>query len=138
VALDDDQVVFADSRHLTSNQDRARVTADRYLARIVDQVRPTRLAVYVPDQAKTLTAMLVTQLQHLAEATGLPLRIVHKTEVLSAFAVRPLRHRGELHALIEQFWPALTEMSNQLKPYLADAAATAWYAEVSIALADGS
>ena len=138
VALEDDHVVFADSRHLTSNQDRARRNADRYLARIVDQIRPARLAVYVPDQAKALTATLVMQVRQMADASGLPLRIVTKTQLLSAFGVRPLRQRHELQGLIEEFWPGLADMSNQLKPYLADAAATAWYADALIALTDGS
>ena len=40
-----------------------------------------------------------------------------------------------VHGIIEQLWPTLTEMSKPVKPYLADAAAAAWYADTALALA---
>src|SRR5258708_6787768 len=83
VALDDDdQIVFADGRHLTSRMPQAEVSADRYLAHVIDQIRPRVIAAYVPDEVIGITALVLTKLQRLTETASLPLRIVKKTDLL--------------------------------------------------------
>lgn len=135
VVLDDEHIVFADTRHLTSNQERARIAADRYLAHLIDQIRPVRLAVYMPEHARALTAAVLDHLKQLSTASAIPLRVVTKPELLSVFGTTPLRNRQELHGIVECLWPTLAEVSNRVKPYLADAAATAWYADTIMAFA---
>ena len=95
----------------------------------MDQVRPGRLAVYVPERPRALTGALLDHLKQLSQGSGLPLQMVTKAELLAAFGLPALKKRAELHAIIEQLWPTVREVGKAVKPYIADAAATAWLAD---------
>jgi hypothetical protein len=48
VVLDDERVAFCDGRHLRSNKTAGQVGAIRYITRLLDEVRPTRVVVDCP------------------------------------------------------------------------------------------
>jgi hypothetical protein len=62
--------------------------------------------------------------------------VTGKADILVAYGLTPVRARAEIRAIASGFWPQLPRVSaERVKPYPADAAAAALFAECRLALA---
>jgi hypothetical protein len=123
--LEGEQFVFGDSRFVPSRQAGLSAAMSRYLRQVLEQVKPAAIYYYAPQESGAFTTELVTILEREAANLGVPAKPLSKTDVFGSFGVLPLRTRRDLRALLEAFWPALTEGKPSRQVVLAEAAAVA-------------
>jgi hypothetical protein len=121
-----DDLLLADGRHLTSRAERALASVARYIGKVIALTKPARLVIDAPARvAGRITDRLLAVIEQLAQERGLAVDTVTKPELLVAYGAPALRNRRELRVLVRGFWPELARITNQIEPYVVDAAAVA-------------
>ncbi len=130
-----DQLGTAEGRHLTSRPEAAIAAVLRYVGRLMDLQRPSQLILNIPRAVSgSRTDRIAQALEALGVERGIPVLTVSRPELLAAYGMTALRSRKELRDLVRGFWPALADIKRTVEPYVADAAATALYADCRWAL----
>jgi hypothetical protein len=127
---DDDDLTMYDGRHLSSRAERAVAATERYLVRLFELSMPTIVMIDAPHAEGGTTSRLVEVATSVLQRLNIKFELVSLSDVLSSFALSGLRSRRELSQVVEAFWPVLQQMRLKVKPYVADAAAVALYADV--------
>lgn len=112
---------------LRSDHDKADSSVTEFVGRIIDQFSIDSAAVYenpiAGSHAQRLTNLIVSILRN----SGVPLRIVPGSVLLSSFAYPALTTLRDLRSLIVAIWPSLSQ--SQSKVLGLDAAAIGLYAQ---------
>jgi hypothetical protein len=133
--LSGDALTLADGRHLTSARHRAVPAAIRYVTRILEQSGATTVVVDAPAPIEgTVTQQLLNAITELLSSRGVTALVVAKAEVMAAYGLSPVPTRNEVRDVVSNFWPTLAAIAGRVKPFAADAAAAALYAECRMAL----
>jgi hypothetical protein len=133
--LSGDVLTLADGRHLTSARDRALPAAVRYVTRLLEQSSAAVVVVDAPALAEgTATQQLIGAIITQLSSRGLPSLMVTKADVMAAYGLSPIPTREQVRNVVSNFWPTLATITGRVKPYVADAAAAALYAECRLAL----
>src|SRR5712692_1087726 len=133
--LADESLTLADGRHLTSERDRAVPAAIRYVTRLLEQSGADAVVVDAPVTVEgTTTNHVLHEIVALLSSRGLVPLLAGKSDILSAYGLTPIRTRREVREMAASFWPDFARISGQVKPYVADAAAAALFAECRLAL----
>jgi len=130
VLVQEETVAFHDGRHLSSRRPRAVATAERYLERMLELLKPTLVVIDAPNADGSTTSQLLQVTVAALTKLGIQSTVVSVPDVLSSYGVPGLKSRTELLRVAERFWPELTAVTAHLKPYIVDAAAVALYMEV--------
>jgi hypothetical protein len=131
---DDGDLTMYDGRHLSSRAERAVAATERYLTRLFELSMPTLVVIDAPHAEGGTTSRLVDVATSVLQRLSISFEVVSVSDVLSSFALPGLRSRRELSQVVEGFWPVLAQMRLKVKPYVADAAAVALYADVTYGL----
>lgn len=133
--LSGESLTLADGRHLTSARDRAVPAAVRYVTRLLEQSGASAVVVDAPAATEgTATQQLLDAITAVLSSRGLTSLIVAKADVMTAYGLSPVPTRGQVRDVVSNFWPTLATITGRVKPYAADAAAAALYAECRMAL----
>ena len=108
-ALQDDQIIFRDSRYVSSRRSTVDAATTQYFARLLDQVKPVGIYYYAPAGEQTVTAQLSAALERLAGNAGVPAMRLSRTDVFAGFGVTPLKTRRELRDQALALWPVISE-----------------------------
>lgn len=131
VLVDGDTLEYADGQHVSSNHERALRASLRYLDKLLNFTHPTVLVVDAPvSRPGSTAAQIRDELRKRAVERELRWISVPTTDLLNAFALRPLRNRKEVRELIRHYW-TWTPDRGRVEPYILDAAATALHGEIS-------
>jgi hypothetical protein len=134
VVLTDEALTMTEGRHLTSNRARAVSAAVRYIARILSQSGATAVVLDAPvANSGTTMRQLLDEVLNLLASQGLKPLLIGKGDLLAAYGMA-IRTRSEVRDIVNVFWPELARITARFKPYTADAAAAALYAECCLAL----
>ena len=135
VVLTDETLTMTDGRHLTSERERAVPTAVRYIDRLLEQSGATAVVVDAPSPVEgTITKRLLDGIISLLSSRGVMPLLITKADILAAYGLSPVRTRSQVREIVSGFWPELGNISGRVKPYAADAAAAALYAECRVEL----
>lgn len=134
VSLRDDELVFHDGRHLSSQADRARRAVERYLAQVVDLTKPDIVTLDAPTKDSSLASDLAVAVRTALAERHIEVENVTVSDVLASYGLPGLRTRTELRAVVEPFWPDVAGMKGKVKPYVLEAAAVALYADIRAGL----
>ena len=135
VVLADEALTMTDGRHLTSARDRAVPAAVRYIDRLLAQSGAGSVVVDAPAPvAGTTTKLLLDGIVSLLSSRGIEPLLITKPDILTAYGLLSVRTRHEVREIVSGFWPELARIPGRVKPYAADAAAAALYAETRLAL----
>ena len=130
VVLTDDALTLMDGRHLTSQRERAVPTAVRYIDRLLDQSGAGAVVIDAPASVEgSTTTRLRDGIVGLLTSRGVMPLLMTKAEILAAYGLSPVRTRNQVREIVTGFWPELARIAGRVKPYAADAAAAALYAE---------
>ena len=129
-----DALTLIDGRHLTSRRERASVAAVRYVERLLDLAKPEGVVLDVPRLSANESDRVASAITATLHDRQLSALLIGKSDVLSAYGVRPLRTRVQLRGIVNGFWPELQRIAGRVQPYVADAAVAALYAESRLAL----
>jgi hypothetical protein len=133
--LSGDALTLTDGRHLSSRRERSAAAAVRYVTRVLEQSAASAVVCDVPTSAQTTVSQHVLRaVVDVLTARGLAPSLVTKSDVLAAYGLKPLPTRQQVREVVSEFWPTLESMTGRVKPYVADAAAAALYAECRLAL----
>lgn len=132
--LQDDELSFADGRHLTSSRDRAVAAVARYVRRVFDLTAPAEVVIDAPANPVSTTGALLETVFATARAAGVQARRIELHDVLHAYGVPAISSRIALRSIVATLWPQLGAMTGRVKPYVMDAAAVTLYAQVERAL----
>ncbi len=128
-------LIMADGRHLTSARDRAVPAAVRYVNRLLEQSGATTVVCDAPVPVQgSATQQLLDAITDLLSSHGLTPILVAKSDVVTAYGLSPVPTQSEIRDIATGLWPQLAGITGRVKPYAADAAAAALYAECRIAL----
>ncbi len=133
-ALSDESMVFRDGRFLRSNREAAVKAAVRYVAKLVDLTQPKQVVIDGPTTQASTCTQILDALTLMLTSRRLPSRILNAATVVASYGTVARITRIETRRTVEEFWPLLSELKGQIKPYVADAAAAALYAETAEAL----
>jgi hypothetical protein len=128
--VQDDDLTFHDARHVSSKKERALAGAERYITRLMDVTKPTFVMLDSPHTPRSTTSQVLEIVTGVLARLHVPWEMVSVSDILSSFGQPGVRSRRELVRVIEPFWPALAQLSSNVKPYVADAAAAALYGDV--------
>ena len=132
--LSGETLALTDGRHLTSRRDRASVAAARYVQRLLDISKAGRVVLDAPQASIGDTDSVVSAVTSALRERQIEALVIGKSDILTAYGMRPLRTRVEVRHLINGFWPELARLAGKVQPYIMDAAAAALYAESRLAL----
>lgn len=128
--VQDETVVFVDSRHVSSRRSPSSLEAiGRYLGQTLDRVRPTRLAMYAPTVKEGLARQIADMAMETSVRRRLPMVVVDRVNLFSAFGVSPPRTRRELKARVLDICPECEGWTYPTSQLAIEALATAWVAE---------
>jgi len=127
-------LTLIDGRHLTSQRERAYVTAARYVERLLDLSKASGVVLDAPHPENVGDDRLVSAVASVLQGRQLTPLIVGRSDVLNAYGVRSLRNRAAVREIATNFWPELARSAGKVQPFIADAAAVALYAESRLAL----
>jgi hypothetical protein len=127
-------LALVDGRHLTSSRDRAVPAAVRYVGRLLEQFRVSTIVCDAPLAETTVSKQVLDAVLELASSRGFHPWVVTRADVVAAYGVPPIPTRGQVREVVHGFWPELARMTSRVRPYAADAAAAALYAECRLAL----
>lgn len=133
--LSGDALTYCDGRHLTSIKERAVASALRYVQRLLES-RPQAVVCDVSgsDDATTTTSTLLQAIVTYLVEHGLSPLVIGRPDITAAFGLTPLPNRQEVRDMVEEYWPLIRRITHRTKPYAADAAAAALYAQCRLAL----
>ena len=135
VVLTDEALTMTDGRHLPSARERAVPAAIRYIDRVLAQSRAGSVVVDAPAPVEgTTTKLLLDGIVSLLSSRGVTPLLITKPDILAAYGLSSVRTRHEVREIVSGFWPELARMPGRVKPYAADAAAAALYAETRLAM----
>lgn len=130
VVLTGEALTMTDGRHLTSARERAVSAAIRYVNRLLDQAGPAAVVVDAPAPKEgSTTRQLLEGITGVLASRGVVPLLITKADILAAYGLSPVRTRSQVREIVSGFWPELSRIAGQVKPYAADAAAAALYAE---------
>lgn len=107
VALDEERIVFHHFRYVSKGQTRMA----RYLATLLEQLRPGAVCYYAPTSTQTVTESLATRLQEETAKRGVPVIRVGRVELLASLGLDRIRTRRDLLLKLQDLWPILTHKS---------------------------
>lgn len=128
--LDGERFAFRDSRYAIKRREVQIEAFTQYIARVIEQVRPTAVYFYAPTAPETLASELARTLEAQAAKAGIPVRSLSRADVFGSFGVLPLRTRRELREVITAIWPELATALISRQEALAEAAAAALIGEL--------
>ena len=130
VVLTDETLTMTDGRHLSSARERAVPTAVRYVNRLLEQSGAVVVVVDAPAPIEgSTTNHLLDSIINLLSSRGVMPLLMTKADILAAYGLSPVRTRSQVREMVSGFWPELGRISGRVKPYAADTAAAALYAE---------
>ena len=133
--LTDEALTMTDGRHLSSERDRAVPAAVRYIDRWLEQSGAGAVVVDAPAPVEgSTTKQLLDGIISLLSSRGVMPLLITKADILAAYGLSPVRTRSQVRDVVSGFWPELAKISGRIKPYAADAAAAALYADCRMAL----
>jgi hypothetical protein len=130
------ELTLLDGRYLNQRADRTIPAALRYVEKLFRVTHATCVMVDAPghNTPGSVTAAVFAAIQRACQEHGLPITLVDRHDVLSAFTVRSVVDRREARELARILWPELHVVTSKVEPYVADATAAAVYAECRNAL----
>jgi len=134
VGVAGDEVVFHDTRHLASARARAVEAAHRYILGLVERLKPSHVAFHAPTTKESVTRQITGTLTDALHARGVLVSLVDKSTLFTSMSATRVRHRREVSEVVLDIWPMYRAMTGGLRGHLADAVATALYAETNVAL----
>jgi hypothetical protein len=132
--LTGERLVLMDGRHLTSQRERAFVTAARYVDRLLQLSKAHSVVLDAPQPDAATSDRLVAVIESVLRDRQITSLIVGRSDLLRAYGVRALRNRAALREIAHTFWPELGRHAGKVRPYIADAAVAALYAESRLVL----
>ena len=130
------ELTLLDGRYLNQRPERTIPAALRYVEKLFRVTHATCVIVDAPghNSPQSVTAALFEAIQRICQERGVPIAVVDRHDVLSAFTVRSVVDRREARELARILWPDLRVVTSKVEPYVADATAAAMYAECCNAL----
>lgn len=129
------EMFLLDGRFLNPRPERTLPAALRYLEMVIEQTKPTAIAIDAPgSDGSTLAERIREVVERLARDRRIPLLVLERSDILSSFGVTRIADRRTLRELIQILWPGIEDVTRKVKPYVADAAAAALYAECHVEL----
>jgi hypothetical protein len=122
---------FAKKRDLSTEQNKAEGAADTFVRWACEAFSPERVAVEV-DPAQSRRNDLQTIVERVAKERAVPLWVVAKDRLYSAYGEPALRSRAELRRVASGLWPILAD--RQLGRGALDAAALGLFVQCQAAL----
>jgi hypothetical protein len=132
--LSDEELMFFDGRHISSQKGRAVPAASRYIERVLSLTTPTAVLIDGPTNAVSTTASVLESVRSLAANRKLSVRLIALSDVLESYGLPGLPSRVALRKVVDGLWPQIAAMTRRVRPYVADAAAVTLYAESQQAL----
>ena len=130
VVLTDEALTMTDGRHLSSERERAVPAAVRYIDRLLEQSGAAAVVFDAPAPVEgSTTKQLLDGILGLLSSRGRIPLMTTKADILAAYGLSPVRTRGQVREIVSGFWPELGQIAGRVKPYAADAAAAALYAQ---------